>query len=113
VQKKIWIETGNRLGVKPQDWTNKDFDNYLRFAKTVGWYDDKKLNEAGGSRGDFLRYDDLIERIKDNPSWGMGSLPIRLGMGRGSLIPLPKAGYWLLPLNAPSSLALRLVKCNI
>ncbi|WP_414586161.1 AAA-like domain-containing protein [Scytonema sp. PCC 10023] len=76
VQKEIWIKTGNRLSIKPLDWTMKDYDNYLRFAKTVGWYDDKKVNEAGGSKGDFLSYDDLIERIKDNPSWGRGSLPM-------------------------------------
>ncbi|MBP5976545.1 GUN4 domain-containing protein [Brasilonema sp. CT11] len=78
VQKEIWIKTGNRLAIKPSDW-KQDYDNYFSFAKTVGWYDDKKVDEQG-SRGNFLRYDDLMERIKDNPYWGRGSLPLVRGL---------------------------------
>ncbi|MEH2455757.1 AAA-like domain-containing protein [Nostoc sp.] len=64
VQKKIWISTGNRLVIKPQDWTEKDVENYLRFAKTVGWYE-----------GDFVGYNKLMERIKQNSTKYRGSLP--------------------------------------
>lgn len=44
VQKEIWIKTGNRLARKLEDWrmrlwTKLDVENYLRFAKTVGWID--------------------------------------------------------------------------
>ncbi|MEO1764695.1 MAG: GUN4 domain-containing protein, partial [Cyanobacteria bacterium J06629_18] len=38
VQKKIWIDTGNRLGMKTSDWSDKDRQNYLLFVKNVGWY---------------------------------------------------------------------------
>ncbi|MBR8839572.1 MAG: AAA-like domain-containing protein [Stigonema ocellatum SAG 48.90 = DSM 106950] len=72
VQKEIWRHTGNRLGIKPEDWTSKDSENYLRFAKEVGWYNDKKTKdaEAGGSRGDgwIVSYEELLEGIKRNPS---------------------------------------------
>ncbi|MEH2318250.1 AAA-like domain-containing protein [Nostoc sp.] len=64
VQKKIWISTGNRLVIKPEDWTEKDVENYLRFAKTVGWYE-----------GDFVGYNKLMERIKQNSTKYRGSLP--------------------------------------
>lgn len=63
VQKEIWIKTGNRLGIKRKDWTAEDFENSLRFAKTVGWYDDKKVDETAGSKGYFLRYDEFIKRM--------------------------------------------------
>ena len=41
VQEEIWIKTGNRLGIKPEDWNLNDYKNYVQFAKTVGWYDEK------------------------------------------------------------------------
>ncbi|MHC5932230.1 GUN4 domain-containing protein, partial [Nostoc sp.] len=41
VQKEIWISTGNRMGIKPKEWNIKDNENYLNFAKKVGWYDGK------------------------------------------------------------------------
>ncbi|MBN3880280.1 AAA-like domain-containing protein [Nostoc sp. JL23] len=74
VQKKIWIDTKNRLGVKPGDWNDKDSENYLRFAKAVGWYDDKIEDTTSRSRG-AVSYDDLIKRIKKNSGYGRGGLP--------------------------------------
>ncbi|MBD2565745.1 GUN4 domain-containing protein [Nostoc linckia FACHB-391] len=67
VQKEIWISTGNRLGIKLNEWTDKDSDNYLRFAKAVGWYDDKREpdNQAENSRGNFVSHDELVRRIKE------------------------------------------------
>ncbi|BAY73366.1 TPR repeat-containing protein (plasmid) [Trichormus variabilis NIES-23] len=140
VQKEIWIQTGNRLDIKPNDWNSKDAGNYLRFAKKVGWYDDhKKVDETAGSRGNWARYDDLLKRIKENPSWGKGSLPIAIV----TLLPLGEivrnvsleevdreekvySGFGKLLFvgeemkllrntfrAASSSFALRLVKCNI
>lgn len=38
VQKKIWKDTGNRLGIKPKYWTDKDRENYLEFIEQVGWH---------------------------------------------------------------------------
>ncbi|EKF05425.1 GUN4 domain-containing protein [Tolypothrix sp. PCC 7601] len=79
VQKEIWISTGNRLGIKPEEWNDKDVENYYRFATAVGWYDDKKTrdSETGGRGGDFLRYDELLKLVKDDPTYGTGSLPWR------------------------------------
>ncbi len=72
VQKEIWIRTGNRLGIQPEQWNKKDFENYIRFAKAVGWYDDKKPNDTGDR---YLTYEQLMGRIVNNPSYGRGSLP--------------------------------------
>ncbi|AFY34678.1 AAA-like domain-containing protein [Calothrix sp. PCC 7507] len=51
VQKEIWISTGNRLGIKLDEWNDKDTENYLRFAKAVDWYS-------------FSSYSEINERIK-------------------------------------------------
>ena len=52
VQKKIWIETGNRLGMKTSDWSYKDRQNYLLFVMNVGWYDtSRNLNEKEFLKG--------------------------------------------------------------
>lgn len=60
VQKEIWMQTGNRLGVKPELWNNEDFESYKIFSRAVGWYDDNKI-------------------IKTNPSLSpRGSLPKNL-----------------------------------
>ncbi|MDZ8262976.1 AAA-like domain-containing protein [Nostoc sp. ChiQUE01b] len=77
VQKKIWRSTGNRLGIKPQDWTDKDNKNYLRFAEAVGWYDNKLPDTTSRSRGggDFVSFDDFLKRIKSNSAYGRGGLP--------------------------------------
>ena len=72
VQKEIWIKTGNRLGIKAYQWNDKDTENYLRFAKAVGWYDDKvRDNETIGS---LVGYKELMEGIRNNPGY-RGSLP--------------------------------------
>ncbi|BBD63140.1 WD-40 repeat protein (plasmid) [Nostoc sp. HK-01] len=75
VQKEIWIKTGNRLGIKPGDWTDKDRDNYLQFARAVGWYDNELKNDTSRSRGGFVSYDLLIRRIEEDPVYGRGGLP--------------------------------------
>ena len=72
MQKRIWVETGNRLGVKPEDWNEKDSYNYLRFASTVGWYDDRKNNE----REFPWDYNDYMKMVTVDPKhWGPGGLP--------------------------------------
>lgn len=73
VQKEIWIKTGNRLGIKPSEWTNRDYENYLEFAKRVGWYNDRE--QEGNSRGSWVSYNDLIRGIKNNPKNYRGGLP--------------------------------------
>ncbi|MCG6137668.1 MAG: GUN4 domain-containing protein [Nostoc sp. LLA-1] len=75
VQKEIWINTGNRLGVTPTEWTSKDEENYLNFAKAVGWYDENKVNETRSSRGELVSLEELMRGIKNNPSRYNGSLP--------------------------------------
>ncbi|BBD62845.1 WD-40 repeat-containing protein (plasmid) [Nostoc sp. HK-01] len=72
VQKQIWINTGNKLGIKPEDLANKNFENYLRFSKAVRWYNDR--GQEGNSIGRFVSYGSLIKRIKNNPTY-RGSLP--------------------------------------
>ncbi len=72
VQKKILINTGNRLGIKPDQWNDKDQLNYLRFAKAVRWYDDSA----------FVSYLELIKGIQKNPSLYIGSLPYRGGTSK-------------------------------
>lgn len=64
VQKKIWVKTGNRLGIKPGDWNDSDTQNYLRFANAVGWYNYKKDN-AG--RGSFVSYSDFYGLLNKDP----------------------------------------------
>ena len=100
VQKKIWVGTGNRLGIKFEDWNDNDTKNYYRFASAVGWYNERqKESEPSGG---YVGYEELIERIKRNP-----------------LSPKVRGGvpYWYL-INrvvglGTSFLALRLVNCNI
>jgi hypothetical protein len=75
VQKEIWIKTGNRLGIKPSDWTNKDEFNYLQFARAVGWYDDKLDSTTNRSRGGYVTPLDYQKRIKQNSAFGYGGLP--------------------------------------
>ncbi|MBD2441614.1 GUN4 domain-containing protein [Nostoc sp. FACHB-110] len=75
VQKEIWIKTGNRLGVKVEDWTDKDYENSYKFARAVGWYDDKQEDTTSPSRGSFVSYDIQIKRIKENSAYGRGGLP--------------------------------------
>ncbi|MEH2251842.1 AAA-like domain-containing protein [Nostoc sp.] len=79
VQKEIWIKTGNRLGIKPEDWNSNDYKNYIQFAKAVGWYDEKGTgdNQARDNIGSYVSKDDeLYKRIKDNSVGYRGSLPL-------------------------------------
>ena len=71
VQKEIWIKTGNRLGIKPEDWKYSDYQNYLGFAGTVGWYNNKKDNKKYNSGG-WMYYHDLIAIV--NKKWDDSSL---------------------------------------
>ena len=74
VQKEIWINTGNRPGIKPEQWNDKDHANYLRFVKAVGWYDDKvRDNENELVR--IVSNKELMEGIRNNPLGFRGSLP--------------------------------------
>ncbi|TWH53981.1 AAA-like domain-containing protein [Dulcicalothrix desertica] len=96
VQKDIYKETGNRLGLKPQDWNDKDTENYYNFARRVGWYNDK-LEETEGRRqssGGFMRYEDYIERIKDDPlnPTVRGGLPYGDTLGRVYPMEIPLRG---------------------
>ena len=80
VQKKIWKQTGNRLGIKREDWTTKDEENYYKFAAAVGWYnfgdnETGTLGSQGQRRGDMVvTYEELLKRIESNPKI-RGSLP--------------------------------------
>ncbi len=65
VQKEIWVKTGNRLGINPNDWNDSDYKNYLLFASAVGWYNNdgnKNERESG-----FVQYNDYIKTVKDDP----------------------------------------------
>jgi hypothetical protein len=75
VQKDIWIHTGNRLGIKPEQFDDKDYQNYIRFSRAVGWYDDKERVNETESRGGFVSYDELLTRINHNPYGYRGTLP--------------------------------------
>lgn len=80
VQKEIWLETHNRLGIKLDQWNDQDRKNYLQFARAVRWYD-KVREETGDSRGaSVVSYDELIAGIKNNPKRYRGSLPIWVGI---------------------------------
>ncbi len=107
VQKKIWVDTGNRLGIKPEDWNENDTKNYLRFASAVGWYNDKKDNEK---ESDFVEYDEYMKRINEDPTdpGVSGGLPafVRFHYD-GSPAVAGGAG------EGASFLALRFVNCNI
>ncbi|WP_341530009.1 AAA-like domain-containing protein [Nostoc sp. UHCC 0302] len=75
VQKEIWIKTGNRLNIKLGDWTDKDYDNYLQFARAVGWYDNELEDTTSHSRGGWVSYDLIIKRIQEDSMYGRGGLP--------------------------------------
>ena len=66
VQKKIWLDTGNRLAIKPKDWNENDTLNYSHFPKAIGWYDDTKGNET------WLSYEDFMQSIKDRGIFSFG-----------------------------------------
>ena len=109
VQKEIWISI-LWLGVKPEDWNEKDNEIYLRFAKAVGWYDEKIEDSTSRSRGGFVSYDDLIKRIKENSaSYGRGGLPF-LEM---FILRNQEVRSYQNHAKSYSFLMLRLVECNI
>ncbi len=73
VQKEIWINTGNKLGIKREDWTTKDGENYYKFAAAVGWYNfgDNETGTVGSQgqrRGEMETYEELLKRIESNPN---------------------------------------------
>ncbi|MBD2511863.1 AAA-like domain-containing protein, partial [Nostoc muscorum FACHB-395] len=92
VQKEIWIKAGNRLGIKPQDWNDKDSENYLQFARAVQWYNNEQEDTTGDSIGGFVSRDLLIKGIKKNSEYGRGGLPYTM------YVPL---GKYTLVLNSP------------
>ncbi|MBD2341537.1 AAA-like domain-containing protein [Calothrix sp. FACHB-156] len=66
---KLWVTNSDKrfgFSVQREIWDNSQ--DYISFAKAVGWYDD-----IGGG-GEFVSYDELLRRIKDDPSY-RGSLP--------------------------------------
>ncbi|MBP5974280.1 AAA-like domain-containing protein [Brasilonema sp. CT11] len=76
VQKEVWIKTGNRLGIKFKDWTSKDEENYLRFAKAVGWYNDKETGDSRRSEW-LISYSEYSVVEKNSPTI-RGTLPTSL-----------------------------------
>jgi hypothetical protein len=80
IQKKIWLKTGNRLGIKPSDWDEKDRRNYYSFASAVGWYNEEK--QEWMQRSDYYKRIDsfFISRVEERlvPSFFdlNGGLPI-------------------------------------
>ncbi|MEM6403536.1 MAG: GUN4 domain-containing protein, partial [Cyanobacteria bacterium P01_D01_bin.116] len=109
VQKRIWVRTGNRLGVKIGDWNEEDRKNYMRFASAVGWYDENSKNNERESG--WMNYDDYMDRVETvdpsmDPSMGGGGF-------RGGL-PGWGGNPWVGGGEVWSSfLALRFVNCNI
>jgi hypothetical protein len=93
VQKKIWVDTGNRLGIKLENWDDNDIKNYLRFASAVGWYNERQESEPSGG---YVGYEELIERIKKDPTStevrggipGSGEVQVADWSGAGD-------GFWL------------------
>ena len=70
VQKRIWKNIFK--GVKPEDWKNIDFKNYLLFASRVRWYNYKKNNSK---ESNFVQYGDYINMVNKDPSQYTGGLP--------------------------------------
>ncbi|MGB7377502.1 MAG: AAA-like domain-containing protein [Rivularia sp. (in: cyanobacteria)] len=89
VQKEIWVKTGNRLGINPNDKDNK---NYLLFASAVGWYNDK--NKTQRESGFNMQWRDYIKIVRDDPS---SPSRFRGGLPMIRQIPIPSAVYhWFL-----------------
>ena len=104
VQKEIWLKTGNRLGIKLEDWKDSDTTNYLRFASEVGWYNDGNKNQS------IVRWRDYIKTVGDDPY----SPKVRGGLP-GPATSHKSMDAWpeRLTAHGNSFLALRLVNCNI
>ncbi|WP_082650543.1 AAA-like domain-containing protein [Mastigocoleus testarum] len=116
VQKEIWVKTGNRLGIKTRDWNESDLKNYLRFASTVGWYND--TGKGNRKSGWINNYDDLISTVVDSqPNLIRGGLPFFL-RERMSIYEGVEGQYYLVLMTLRESersflLALQNIKCNI
>ena len=108
VQKEIWISTGNRMGIKSKEWNNKDMENYMNFAKKVGWY--SKTEEETDK---FLSYEEFNKHLKGDSNFGRGNLPqlsTLFDETTGSLI----FGNQIFPVKfIYPFLVQRLVNCNI
>ena len=120
VQKEIWVNTKNRLGVNPSDWNENDNKNYLRFANAVGWYNISGNKNGRGSG--FVEYNDYIKTVKDDPYSPKirGGLPTPRGGGSWSGRGLVGREWLSWPLSGRRCcwalvflLSLRLVNCNI
>jgi len=120
VQKQIWINTMNRLGITLAEWTDnewtyKDEANYVEFAKQVGWYNERQ--QEGSSRGSWVSYSELINGIKENPGRYRGGLPgvniFNKYLEDSLLYRVWQINTTLDTIKPSYSLALRLVKCNI
>ena len=92
-QKRIYLETGNKL-IRNEAEFNKLYNaqNYALFIERVGWYNPNQRERTGG----WVEYNQLVWRSD------------MVGAPRGHLpwVPLHLGGV-------VSSLALRLVNCNI
>ena len=67
VQKQIWKDTGNRLGIELREWTQKYEESYQRFAFRVGWYNQEES---------WLNYSRVISIVeKDYQQAPVGILP--------------------------------------
>ena len=71
VQKEIWLNQGNKLDVQ-RNWNKNDEEKYLRFARELGWYGDKKNNRI---QPYWIKYDPYIELLNKNPKSYSGGLP--------------------------------------
>jgi hypothetical protein len=72
VQKRIWIEEGNRLGIT--EFTPKDEKAYIRYVSRIGWYDGKE----------FLSYVNLMKRVEGYKVYGYRY---------NGILPIPNYGY--------------------
>ncbi|WP_063800850.1 AAA-like domain-containing protein [Mastigocoleus testarum] len=84
VQKKIWLKTGNRIGIN-DEFKQEDQQAYIRWISRLGWYDD--------SGKDWSQYTEVINTVDKNyqeaPEGTLpreGSLPRDWFGGGGSLL---------------------------
>ena len=96
VQKQIWLEEKNRLGIT--QWKDKDEKAYLSYASRIGWYKEKS----------FLTPSKVISRVEEDYHIApKGTLPTKAG----SNYPF-RLESGVLTRNY-SFLALQLENCNI
>ncbi|AFY59169.1 GUN4 protein [Rivularia sp. PCC 7116] len=56
IQKKIWIDTRNRLAIKT--WKNRDEENFIAFVTSIGWYEKEKEN--------YFAYNQLVKKVEED-----------------------------------------------